>query len=352
MAELSPKLAAIDAAWLDEALRAGGHSEAAVESVAVEPMAFTGATTDMGRLRIEYRDDGRPGPATVIAKIRGTRDVQVQMDQAMGLYAREAHFYETFADDVPVKVPACFHIGDGDQHPLLLEDLGALRMGDQIDGITVADAEAVLDVLGDLHSAFWESEALGQPWLVSPASGLYAQMIVQLVSSGAPALAERFAGKAPDSVIDAVVDAAPNWGDVLARCAEGPPTLVHNDCRLDNVFFGADGVPRFIDWQILARTRGTQDVGNLLAGSMDSAELTANWERLVRRYHDRLLAGGVKGYSFDQCVEHYRQNVIYPLGAGMALIGIMDIGDGRGLGDAIIIRCLNHIAELDSFAAV
>jgi hypothetical protein len=80
--------------------------------------------------------------------------------------------------------------------------------------------------------------------------------------------------------------------------------------------------------------------------------LSANWERLLRRYHDRLLAGGVTGYSFDECVEHYRQNILYPLGAGMALIGAMDIGDGRGLGDAIIVRCLNHIAELDAFAAL
>jgi hypothetical protein len=51
-------------------------------------------------------------------------------------------------------------------------------------------------------------------------------------------------------------------------------------------------------------------------------------------------------------VEHYRQNILYPLGAGMALIGVMDIGDGRGLGDAIIVRCLNHIDELDAFAAL
>jgi aminoglycoside phosphotransferase (APT) family kinase protein len=139
---------------------------------------------------------------------------------------------------------------------------------------------------------------------------------------------------------------------VLARCADGPQTLVHSDVRLDNLFFASDGAPVFIDWQLLSRTRGTQDVGNLLAGSMESGDLAANWERLLRRYHDRLVAGGVSGYSFDECVEHYRVNVIYPLGAGMALIGMMDIGDGRGLGDAIVVRCLKHIADLDSFGAL
>jgi Ecdysteroid kinase-like family len=351
--DLSPKLAALTADWLTDVLREGGHTEAAVSDLIVEPVAFTGATTDMGRLRMTYESgSGATGPASLIAKIRGTKDVQVQMDQAMGLFAREAHFYETYADEVPVSVPRNFYIGDGDTYPLLLEDLATMRIGDQMDGLTVADAERVMDVLGDLHARFWDSRALEQPWLVAPAEGLYAGMIVQLVSSGAPALAERYADRAPDGVLNAVVEMAPRWGEVLSAGAQGPPTLVHNDCRLDNIFFADDGTPCFIDWQILAKTRGTQDVGNLLAGSMNTGDLSANWERLLRRYHDRLLAGGVSGYSFDQCVEHYRQNILYPLGAGMALIGVMDIGDGRGLGDAIIIRCLTHIAELDAFAAI
>lgn len=115
---------------------------------------------------------------------------------------------------------------------------------------------------------------------------------------------------------------------------EGPRTLIHNDARLDNLIFLADRTPCLIDGQVVTLGRGTQAIANLLAGSMDGDDLSAHWERLVRRYHDRLLEGGVSGYSYDQCVEHYRQSVGYPLGASMALIGAMDIGDGRGLGGA------------------
>lgn len=346
MTAVAPALARLDAAWLSEAL------DTPVAGLAVEPVAFTGATTDMARLRVTYADGGA-GPRTLIAKIRGTGDVQRQMDQAMGLFEREARFYETFADQVPVNAPQCFHVGDGDATPLVLEDLAGARMGDQMVGMPPADAEAALDALADLHSAFWASPQLGEPWLAAPGAGTMAAMITQLVSSGAPALAERYAGRGLDDVLVKVAEHAPQWGErVLARCAEGPQTLVHNDVRLDNLFFGADGRPIFIDWQVLARTRGTQDVGNLLAGSMDSDDLAVHWEPLLRRYHDRLVAGGVRGYSFDECAEHYRVNVIYPLGAGMALIGMMDIGDGRGLGDAICIRCLSHVRDLDSFGAL
>ena len=346
------RFADLDAAWLQGALADRGPGAATVTSMDVEEVAFAGATTDMARLRISYGDDGEAGPPTLIGKIRGVRDVQVQMDQAMGLFDREARFYGTFAEEVPVRAPRCWFIGDGDETPLLLEDLAELRMGDQMEGMTVTDAEATVDALADLHAAFWESDRLSEPWLASPGEGVIAAMITQLVSSGAPALAERYGDQVSGDVMATVTERAPTWNEVLARLAEGPKTLVHNDVRLDNLFFMEDGTPCFIDWQILARTRGTQDVGNLLAGSMDGDDLSANWEALLRRYHDRLVTQGVSGYSFDECVEHYRQSIVYPLGAGMALIGEMDIGDGRGLGDRIITRCLRHISELDSFEAL
>jgi hypothetical protein len=312
-------------------------------------VSFTGATTDMARLRVTYADDGDPGPSTLIAKLRGLRDVQRQMDLAMGLFEREARFYATFAGEVPVRTPRCWFVGDGDTTPLLLEDLGGQRMGDQMQGMTVADAEATVDALADLHAAFWESDRLAQPWLASPAEGVFAAMISQLVASGAPALAERYSDHVRGEVMSAIVERAPAWTGILARLVEGPQTLIHNDARLDNLFFSDDGIPCLIDWQVVARGRGTQDVGNLLAGSMDGDDLSAHWERLLRRYHDKLVACGVSGYSYDQCVEHYRQSVVYPLGAGMALLGAMDIGDGRGLGDRIVTRCLRHISELESF---
>ncbi|MGH7803767.1 MAG: phosphotransferase, partial [Candidatus Binatia bacterium] len=165
-------------------------------------------------------------------------------------------------------------------------------------------------------------------------------------------LRERYAERAPAAVLAAVEAAAPHWGNVLERCAEGPQTLVHNDCRLDNLFFDDDGEPVFVDWQIVARTRGVQDVANLLAGNMDGQDLRDHWEPLLRRYHDRLCAQGIRGYGWEDCLAHYRQSVLYPLGAGLALLGAMDIGDGRGLGDAIVRRALGHVAELDSFGAL
>jgi len=340
------RVAALGIDWMREVL---GSDVASVASFDVEAVTFTGATTDLARVRIGYADDAPAGPTTLIAKLRGQRDIQQQMDQVMGLFAREAAFYATYSTAVPVRTPRCWFIGDGDATPLLLEDLGTQRMGDQMDGMTLPDAEATMDALADLHAAYWGSAQLADEALASPGEGIFAALIGQLVASGAPALAQRYGDQVPADVMAAILERAPAWPEVLARLVEGPQTLIHNDTRLDNLFFAADGAPCFIDWQAVARGRGTQDVGNLLAGSMDGDDLSANWQSLLRRYHARLVGNGIGGYSYDDCVAHYRQNIVYPLGAGMALIGAMDIGDGRGLGDRIITRCLRHITELESF---
>ena len=86
----------------------------------------------------------------------------------MGLFGREARFYSQLRERVPIRAPKAFYVGDGETTPLLLEDLAGLRLGDQNQGMSVADAENVLDVLADMHAAFWESEELSEDWLARP----------------------------------------------------------------------------------------------------------------------------------------------------------------------------------------
>ena len=351
-ADVAGRIAGLDAEWYSDVLREGGHSEAAVMYAEAEPLAFSGTAGEIARIRFTYDEEGRPGPASAIAKIRGAADVQAQVDAAMGLYERESRFYSDYAEDVPVSTPRCYYVGDGTATPLLIEDLGGFRMGDLVGGLSVADAERVIDALADLHAAYNGIGPEDGAWLAAPGEGVYAQMVAQLAQSGAPMLKERFSGQVGDRVLDAMVDHAPGWVDVLARCAEGPPTLAHNDCRLDNLIFRDDGEPVFVDWQIPARTRGTTDVGNLLGGGMEPEDAAANWETLLRRYHDRLGAQGVDDYSWDQCVQHYRVSALYAITPGIAMMGALAEGDQRGVGEATALRALKHVEDLDSFGAL
>ena len=322
-----------------------------VSAARAERLAFSGATTDLARVTLSYAAD-HDGPATVIAKIIGRDEVRAAMDAAMGLFAREAQFYRQFAGRVPVRTPACLHVGDGHETPLLLEDLAGLRAGDQMCGLELEDAERIIDALAALHARFWQTSETGEPWLLDPAGDAYAEMVAQLVASGAPRLRELFDGRISPRTLDLVLEHSAGWQHVLRLGVEGPRTIAHHDCRLDNIFFADDNTPVFIDWQATASARGTQDVANLLAQSMDPETLNAHWTALLRRYHDGLVAGGVSDYPFDDCQTHYRQNVLYAVASGLALIGAMDIGDGRGLGEAILFRALAHVDEIDAFGAL
>jgi Ecdysteroid kinase-like family len=348
-AGVAESLRGIESDWLDGALREGGHTGAKVVSVEIVPLAFTGATTDMARLQISYDEEGEPGPATLVAKMKGKDELRQQMDAVMGLFGREARFYSQIADRVPIRSPKAFYVGDGDTAPLLLEDLARMRLGDQNEGMSLEDAENVLDVLADMHAAFWESDELSEDWLARPYAGELKGLIANLMLTGLPKLTERYSEQFPDVIAQVPTDPE-GWGRILEHFAEGPHTLAHNDCRLDNMFFDDDGTPVFVDWQFLSDSRGSQDVGNLLGGSMEADDLSKNWESLLRRYHDRLVEKGVSGYSFDDCVLHYRQHVVWALGQGMSLLGAL--GDERSVGDALVLRALPHIAELDSFEAL
>jgi hypothetical protein len=209
-----------------------------------------------------------------------------------------------------------------------------------------------MDALADLHAAFWESSELDEDWLSRPTAGMVKAMIAGLMVSGLPALHERFAERIPARIAGALPDDSAGWESFIGQLDVGPHTLVHNDCRLDNLFFADDGAPVFVDWQMPGTARGSQDLANLLAGSMEPELLSVHWRSLLERYHERLVAGGVGDYPLEQCIFHYRQNLIWPLGQGLSLLGALGGGDGRGVGAKIITRSLSAMAELDTLEAL
>lgn len=298
---------AISPGWLTRVLSAAGLTQATVLHVQTGPLPVASAAGELARLHLTYEPVRPPGPGTIIAKAPGTGPAQRGMDAAMGLSARERFVYAELAGALPVRLPRCYYAADpGRQEPMLLEDLGALRMGDQVAGLDRAGAERLIDALADLHAAFWESDPPGgdaSP-LVSWNDPALAAMLTQLVMSGVTALRQRYTGRVPEPVLTAIEDAAPDWAAVLRRCAEGPQTFVHNDFRLDNIFFQPDGRPVIIDWQLAGRCRGTQDLAYLLSGSMATETLRQCWDQLVQRYQARLSAAGIRGYGLGQCRFH------------------------------------------------
>ncbi|HKY91462.1 MAG TPA: phosphotransferase [Nevskiaceae bacterium] len=336
-----------DVGWLSEQL---GEEVAEVE---IDPVALGGAFCTLRRLSVRFVAGGeRRFVAKAPREDAATRDTA----RALGLFERERRFYAELAPRCPVAVPACAYAGPPGTEQLLLEDLGALRGVDQVDGAGVADAARVIDALARLHAAHWEgvrTEPL-PAWLVGAEDRAFAQMACAIAARGAPVLCERYRDRLSAAALDGVRRAGARFDAVLGRCARGPLTLVHGDARIDNVLFRADGSPVFIDWQVPARARGTQDVAYVLSTSLRPADQAAHALALLERWHARIGSLGVHGYAWDDCVRHYREHVLYSLFAAFALMGTLDVGEGRTarLADALVLRNVGHAEAIGAFAVL
>jgi hypothetical protein len=329
---------------------------ATVVDVAAEPLGIEGAFCDLARLTLTYGGSGRPGPATVVAKVPKDAPLARGMGSALGLYERERRFYATLASRVPLRIPACYQPGDGDvgEVPMLLEDLSHLRSGDQVVGLGLADAGVIVDRLASLHAAFWGSEELisGGEWLCSLDDPGFSAGVVGLVASGVDAFEERYADRLPGATLAMAAAAARDFAPYLERCRSGPLTLAHFDARADNWLFDPSGEPVLLDWQTAARIRGTHDIAYMLTTSLATDLQADHWEGLLRRYHERLRHDGVNDYRWEDCLLHYRQHVAYASLLSLALLGSAEIGSERGqaLADAVILRGVRHAADIDAYA--
>lgn len=346
MGNLPRQSSELTAEWLSSAL--GGR----VESFTLTDIG-TGAGIFGEIVRVGLTGDASL-PASLIAKFPTTDPNNRPVGDALGIYEREVRFFKTIAPTTPLRVPLAY-VADLDKETgaftLLLEDLGRYEMGDQVAGVSVARAERIIDGLVVLHSTWWEKpELFAQDWLPTSADPQYLAVLPAVWSAGYEVLKRDWADVLGAETMAAVAGLAPRWEEFLRRTNSRPNTLLHTDSRLDNFFFDGDD-PIFIDWQLMVRGRGPADVAYLLGNSMDPALQTAHWERLLHRYHDGLLAHGVTGYSWDDCLLAYRESVLYYTVGAMSLLGTFDAGNerGRAMVDAYVRRSFHQL--LDSGAA-
>lgn len=316
--------------WLTLALRRGGgvDANASVEATRAEVIGTDrGIGGQVARIHIEYAPAGA-GPATLVAKMPSDDERNRSGGRFLRFPQREVGFYLEVAPTLPMHTPRC-HFGavddDGDNFILLLEDMDYARGGDDLVGCTDAEAEAAIDALAAMHAACWRSpllEAVG--WM--PAIGQIDPgrvRVYTLALREARDLGERVAHLVPTESQPLLDEIAPRFADVIERLGRAPQTLVHGDFRLDNLFFprNEEGAPpTAIDWSNAMRGPGPYDVAYLVSAAFEPERRRGSEERLLRRYHEGLLAGGVEGYTYDDCFDDYRLSFIEPLARMLFLI--------------------------------
>ena len=319
--------------WLTAALRSGGL-DVTVRSFQRCPVGEgIGMMSGLERLDVEYAQGD--GPAVVVLKMPVGNAANLAVAQSFHVYERELLFYRDVAAMTAAYTAKVFYADiDGHDFALLLEDLSAYELGDQIVGCTLEQARDGIAWLGRHHASLWgrvDEPVFDFLPLVSPSYS--SEALMQGSAYGWDPMVAAFGAVLPDhiaSLRDRYLAAAPKLFDWMAT---PPLTVIHGDFRMDNLFFARDEHQEpliAIDWQGSLRGRATQDVAYFLSGSIPSDVRKVHERELVEEWRGHLVEGGVTGYSADDAWEDYRRATLYVWVIAVVIAGTLDPANERG----------------------
>jgi len=291
-------------------------------------------------------------PETIVTKLPALSEEAVFTSTMLRMYIREVRFFEMMAADVPITVPGCFHAhvdAGSSKFVLLMEDMGDLRMIDQIEGMDLSDAETAVDALAGWQATFWEAcdPLLESGAAVSLADPIYPAVLPIVFAEGWQKCTEEFDLPAE------ILEIGPGWVDAMPQvmqdlCA-GPTTANHGDYRGDNILFADDGSVVLLDFQLIGHGSASYDLAYFITQSLD-AELAREHERtLFDRWVAALVANGVAPADTTELWDQYRRAayfcLVYPIVASRG----MDFDDPRqrALLDAMSSRFARAVRDLD-----
>lgn len=305
--------------WLRASVPASDREAFAnLSSVTAERLGQgVGMLTELHRLHLGYAPGATPGPATLVAKLASSIPEVRRMARDWGLYQREVLFYRDIARTVGLRVPKAYVTEfDPETHDfaLVMEDLSPAVGGDQITGLPLENARLALEAVAALHASWWNRpglaslEATIQPFGQGPWMGTGSRL-----AAAWPLFKPFLAGRASPALFRVGERMASAIERLMVDLAQAPRTLCHGDFRADNLMFAqGDGGAALItlDWQVSLQARGAVDVSQLLSISVTTDLRRAHETALLRGYHDRLVAGGVEDYAYDEFFDDYRRGLL------------------------------------------
>jgi hypothetical protein len=323
----------ITAEYLTAVLRESGTiKDNSVKSVAVETVpAGSGFAGQAAHLKVEYEREERGAPKTMFAKMSSANAEIRSKLRSIGVYETEAGFYRDLSRNAKVRVPqvyACLYDAETAEGLLLIEEIRHLRFGDHVTGCTAAEARAVVSGLARMQAHNWNSERLAQcGWLRSPehdrvgTAALYRAVL--------PKWEQQWGSIQPPEVIRAAHALGEFYEAWIDTHLGGPWTLVHGDCRADNLAFDDSGEVLLFDWQATRRTAGSRDLAYYMA-SLATEVRRAHENELLELYHRTLVANGVRGYSMEEVRLNHRRSMGSPLSTHVIAGGMLDFSSERG----------------------
>lgn len=291
---------------------------------------------------------------TVIVKCIARTD-NSELSKGLNFYTNEINFYQNLADQSPVPIPRGLYAAiepDTQDFLLVLEDLGDATAGDQLVSCTEGQLKAAFRRAGQLHGTFW-GKAKDLDWLnyqIDMKTMLFRRdaLFIPGLQPCIDLFGEYFTGNRAD-VVHRITE---QYIDLFLYALGGEPTIVHGDYRTDNMFLvESNGEPDIIafDWQNTSGGHGAHDIAYFCSQSADASLHGSAQQDALKLYHETILELGVKGYSFDECVDRYRYNLLITMITPIAICGTLDQGNDRGveLGRTILERSFSALESMD-----
>jgi len=376
----------LTAAWFTEVLTTGATViDVRREEIGVD-VGFMG---EVHRCHLAWdlsgRADAEPAdlPRSVVVKVPTQVPENFAAGDALRSYEREIVVYQTLRKSLGLPMPGYFYGAmDPDPAPwvqqavlflfdhlpvgginwvisqflklsgkskrryvLVIEDISDARPPTQQHGGSLDDARRSLEVLARFHAANWMradvSEIYPYIWSVDtvPRVGQasYVRNRDEFVERIGPVLGQGMLAR-----LDDIQERIPELCNSLA--AE-PWTLLHGDYRLDNVLFRPDGEVVVLDFQALGRGRPAVDVAYFITTALTAEHLDEE-QRLLRTYHDALVAAGVSTYSFEQLErdgDMAKELLAHRIVGSADVLDTTVAGDRESLIDLIQLRVLDWL---------
>ena len=284
---------------------------------------------------------GKDVPESVFVKVAAKTAATRLMGELGRLGQTEVRFYNQLAPQLtglPYAYGAAFDSWTG-RYLLVLEDLPteSCEFPDTLHPISPDQAGLVIELLADLHAAFWERlprdgrGPLG--WLYTPSGDVTSLLTGSLMHASMKRLAER----SPFPVENGRF-IADNYRAVAALIDTPPHTVMHGDAHPGNMYFYG-GKAGLLDWQAVRRGHPSRELAYTLITSLTPEDRRATQRDLLDDYRRALAAAGGPDLDRDDLWLRYRQSALYGYVAplitagmgGMQVEGIAMEGLRRGV---------------------
>ena len=322
MPELLSSIDQIDTSWLQSVLVTAGIEAPAISSFEFHPLGAgnTGVTV---KVILGYETADTDAPKSVVCKFHPPDKERLERIKAAGVFQIETGAQKLLADHCEAAIPDCYFVAvsdDGGKFNLVCEDLSKqCDLGDQIAGCSIIEAKAAIAELAKMHRQFWNEPGLDDlDWV---------RLRMPLPPDALELLEHRLRALLTSDQHDIVKRATPRIYQWLELTPENE-TLIHVDCRVDNMLFDQSNMKSpqayLIDFALVNVGDAVADVTYFLTSSLTPEDRLA-CEMDLLALHTSKIAKKDPSWTIEKATHAYRENIVSSLYLTMiAALGMPD----------------------------